>query len=115
MEYISGETLRARTERRRELGETLDLLIQIAEGLAKAHEADIVHRDLKPDNIMITADGYAKILDFGLAKLIDVRVASDDTTLVAPKTAPGVIVGTPNYMSPEQVGGEDVDARSDIF
>src|SRR5688500_5259165 len=103
MEYIAGETLRARIGRRHDVGETLELLIQIAEGLAKAHEADIVHRDLKPDNIMVTADGYAKILDFGLAKLSDPsRVDSDATTQVAPSTEPGLIVGTPQYMAPEQ-------------
>ena len=115
MEYIAGETLRARTARRRDFGEIVEWLIQIAEGLAKAHEADIVHRDLKPDNIMITSDGYAKILDFGLAKLVEVKIDSDTSTLVAPATRPGIIVGTPNYMSPEQVRGEPLDGRSDIF
>jgi eukaryotic-like serine/threonine-protein kinase len=121
MEYIVGETLRARIARpaqqgQRDVGETVELLVQIAEGLAKAHEADIVHRDLKPDNIMITADGYAKILDFGLAKLVDVgRPDSDATTQIAPSTKPGVLVGTPNYMSPEQLVGAELDRRSDIF
>jgi serine/threonine protein kinase len=116
MEYIAGETLRARIARGRDVGETLELLVQIAEGLAKAHEADIVHRDLKPDNIMITADGYAKILDFGLAKLLDVgRADSDATTQVAPSTRPGMLVGTPNYMSPEQLVGAEIDRRSDMF
>ncbi|HEX3109841.1 MAG TPA: protein kinase, partial [Thermoanaerobaculia bacterium] len=115
MEYIAGETLRARTARKRDTTEIVEWLIQIAEGLAKAHEAEIVHRDLKPENIMITSDGYAKILDFGLAKLVEVRIDSDTSTLVAPATRPGVIVGTPNYMSPEQVRGEPLDGRSDIF
>ncbi|PYQ26939.1 MAG: hypothetical protein DMF56_22460 [Acidobacteria bacterium] len=116
MEYIAGETLRARIARRGEPAETLDLLIQIAEGLAKAHEAEIVHRDLKPDNIMITDDGYAKILDFGLAKLIDAgRIGPDSSTPTAPSTKPGVLVGTPHYMSPEQLRGAEVDQRSDIF
>ncbi len=116
MEYIAGETLRARIARGRDVGETVELLVQIAEGLAKAHEADIVHRDLKPDNIMVTADGYAKILDFGLAKLIDVgHTDADATTQVAPSTQPGVLVGTPNYMSPEQLSGAELDRRSDIF
>ncbi|HVR40947.1 MAG TPA: protein kinase [Thermoanaerobaculia bacterium] len=116
MEYIAGETLRARTARTRDVGETLGFLIEVAEGLAKAHEAEIVHRDLKPDNIMIATDGYAKILDFGLAKLVaEGHVEPDATTQVAPETAPGVIVGTPSYMSPEQVSGESVDGRSDIF
>ncbi|HJQ38525.1 MAG TPA: protein kinase [Thermoanaerobaculia bacterium] len=116
MEYIAGETLRARIATKREPGETLDLLIQIGEGLAKAHEADIVHRDLKPDNIMITADGYAKILDFGLAKLADVsQIGPDSSTPTAPSTEPGTLVGTPQYMSPEQLRGVEIDQRSDIF
>ncbi len=70
MEYIEGETLRDRIVRDNELGSLIDLLIQIGDALAKAHEANIIHRDLKPDNIMVTPDGYAKILDFGLAKLL---------------------------------------------
>ncbi len=70
MEYISGETLRDHIARDRDITAVLDLLIQIADALARAHEANIVHRDLKPDNIMVTSDGYAKILDFGLAKLV---------------------------------------------
>ena len=116
MEYIDGETLRAHIATKREVGETLELLTQIAEGLAKAHEADIVHRDLKPDNIMISADGYAKILDFGLAKLVDPRpVDADATTQTAPSTEPGVLVGTPQYMSPEQLSGGEVGPSSDMF
>ena len=116
MEYIAGETLRAHIGRRREPGETLDLLIQIGEGLAKAHEADIIHRDLKPDNIMISADGYAKILDFGLAKLVAGGLIDPDaTTPKSPSTKPGVLIGTPQYMSPEQLTVAIVDQRSDIF
>ncbi|HYC60205.1 MAG TPA: protein kinase [Thermoanaerobaculia bacterium] len=116
MEYIAGETLRTHCSRRRDVGEIVELLIQIAEGLAKAHEADIIHRDLKPDNIMVTSDGYAKILDFGLAKLADRPASeSDETTQVMATTAPGLLVGTPNYMSPEQLSGADVDHRSDMF
>lgn len=116
MEYISGDTLRARIGPEHDVGESVDLLIQIGEGLAKAHEADIVHRDLKPDNIMITRDGYAKILDFGLAKLGDLsHLDSETTTPRIPTTQPGAIVGTPSYMSPEQFHGGEVDLRSDIF
>ena len=118
MEYIAGETLRTHCAQPREVSETIELLIQIGEGLSKAHEADIVHRDLKPDNIMVTSDGYAKILDFGLAKLADRSApGSDATTQVmgSPGTEPGMLVGTPNYMSPEQVMGAEVDGRSDIF
>ncbi len=120
MEYIDGETLRAYIAKKHDVGDTLEILIQVAEGLAKAHEADIVHRDLKPDNVMVTADGYAKILDFGLAKLADRTAHStDDTTQVmpshTPSTEPGVLVGTPNYMSPEQLSGGEVGPRSDMF
>lgn len=116
MEYIDGQTLRAFCSRRRDVDETLDLLIQIGEGLTKAHEADIIHRDLKPDNIMVTGDGYAKILDFGLAKLADrPQSESDDTTQVMVHSDPRLLVGTPNYMSPEQLSGTGIDARSDIF
>jgi Tol biopolymer transport system component len=114
MEFIEGTTLRERLAHSAGFDEVGDSLIQVAEGLAKAHEANIVHRDLKPENIMITADGYAKILDFGLAKL---SVAGDDDTGAATAAAsqPGGVVGTIGYMAPEQVQGLAVDARSDIF
>ena len=123
MELIEGETLRERIRRdRTDLKSLLRLLIQVAEGLAKAHGAGIVHRDLKPDNIMISADGYAKILDFGLAKLIEPEKAqtsgepSDDTTvMIGPQSRSGIILGTVGYMSPEQAQGKPVDQRSDIF
>ncbi|MGZ7080257.1 MAG: serine/threonine-protein kinase, partial [Thermoanaerobaculia bacterium] len=114
MELIEGETLRARIARQRDLAPMLDLLIQIGDALARAHEANIVHRDLKPDNIMVTADGYAKILDFGLAKLVVEESDPDAETLVA-RSAAGTFVGTVGYAAPEQLRGEMVDARSDIF
>jgi hypothetical protein len=88
----------------------LDLSIQIADGLAKAHEAGIAHRDLKPENIMVTRDGFVKILDFGLAKLYSALPAAGE-----PLTQTGVIMGTPEYMSPEQAAGRAVDFRSDQF
>jgi len=94
----------------------LDLAVQIAEGLAKAHAAGIVHRDLKPENVMISKDGFVKILDFGLAKLTEPE-GTDRSNLptVAPETTPGMIMGTAGYMSPEQASGQTVDFRSDQF
>ena len=121
MEYIEGETLRQRVRvGALQVRETLDIAIQIAEGLAKAHEAGIIHRDLKPENLMIRSDGYAKILDFGLAKLVAQReraLAADSgqKTLIRVETEAGTLLGTVNYMSPEQLRGERVDRRCDIF
>src|SRR5213079_147563 len=127
MEYIDGETLREKIHRdKAPLPKLLKYLTQVAEGLSKAHSAGIVHRDLKPDNIMITREGYAKILDFGLAKLIEPQQLSstgsawpseDDTAIPAPHSAIGVVIGTAGYMSPEQARGRTnlIDERSDIF
>ena len=127
MEYIDGETLASKIHRENTpLNKVLKYLAQVAEGLAKAHAAGIVHRDLKPDNIMITRDGYAKILDFGLAKLVEpqaaTRAGSDSagetaTAILAQHSTPGMIMGTVGYMSPEQAQGRtgEIDHRSDIF
>lgn len=123
MEYVSGDTLHVKIHRESlELKKLLEYFGQTADGLAKAHAAGIVHRDLKPENIMVTEDGYAKILDFGLAKLIeaDEPAASnadpgEAATAVMDKTRPGVVMGTIGYMSPEQAQGKPVDPRSDIF
>ena len=130
MEFIDGATLREKIHRdHTELRKLLRCLQHVAEGLAKAHAAGIVHRDLKPDNIMITRDGHAKILDFGLAKLIEPTVAmgqlaaddkglSEVATAVMPQhSLPGTIMGTLGYMSPEQAQGKinEIDHRSDIF
>src|SRR5438309_10082343 len=129
MEYIDGETLREKIHRdKAPLPKLLKYLTQVAEGLAKAHSAGIVHRDLKPDNIMITRDDYAKILDFGLAKLVEAQGypgqkpdreggLSEAATAVMPvqHSTPGVVMGTVGYMSPEQAQAKPVDQRSDIF
>ena len=87
----------------------------MAEALAAAHAETIVHRDLKPENIMLTRDGRAKVLDFGLAKQVTRRTPGSDETESFTRTMPGAVLGTAGYMSPEQVRGEAVDARSDIF
>ncbi|MEK6325271.1 MAG: protein kinase [Acidobacteriota bacterium] len=127
MEFIEGVTLRDKIHHdKAPLAKLLKYLTQVAEGLAKAHSAGIVHRDLKPENIMVTRDGYAKILDFGLAKLVQppTQTASGDQALSEVATAmmqqhslPGTVMGTVGYMSPEQAQGRisEIDHRSDIF
>ena len=118
-EFVDGQTLRSRMDHSPlTIGETLDIAIQVSDALASAHAAGIVHRDIKPENVMLRKDGYVKILDFGLAKLTELLPEgheSDALTLVQTKTIPGMILGTANYMSPEQARGLEVDARSDIF
>jgi serine/threonine-protein kinase len=122
MEYVAGKTLAELIApkghpRGLKVHETLKYEIQIADALAAAHASGIVHRDLKPGNVMVTESGLVKVLDFGLAKLTEVSVAGEEAptrTLVA-QTAEGIVVGTAAYMSPEQVEGRPVDARSDIF
>ena len=117
-ELLEGETLRNRiagsplNQRR-----AIDYALQIANGLAAAHEKGIIHRDLKPDNIFITNDGRVKILDFGLAKLTQLDGSQSQTEIPTRRvdTEPGVVMGTVGYMSPEQVRGQLVDHRSDIF
>ena len=116
MEYADGQTI-DRIIPPKGLGITRALRygVQIADALAKAHEAGIIHRDLKPSNVMVTDDGRVKILDFGLAKLLDPEGASEARTRTTPLTDAGLIVGTAAYMSPEQAEGKKVDTRSDIF
>ena len=112
-EYITGQTLRERmSSGRMNLGEALDVAIQVASALASAHQAGIVHRDIKPENIMLREDGYVKVLDFGLAKLTEASLAR---RIVKAETNPGVVMGTASYMSPEQARGHEVDRRTDIF
>jgi serine/threonine protein kinase/Tfp pilus assembly protein PilF len=141
MEYVEGQTLRQRVATRRlALNEALEIAAQVASALAAAHGAGVTHRDIKPENVMLRPDGYAKVLDFGLAKLtennflrtFDPSVTQAETvegpaadpfatTPLAgqagnsPDTSPGVILGTISYMSPEQARGQKVDARTDIF
>jgi serine/threonine protein kinase/WD40 repeat protein len=117
-ELLHGETLRDRLRHgSMRLREVIEESVEIARGLAAAHNAGIIHRDLKPENIFITKDGRVKILDFGLAKLNPTRsaTADDPTVTQQPQTNPGHVLGTVGYMSPEQVRGHTADARSDIF
>jgi hypothetical protein len=116
-ELLEGESLRAVLDRGPVAQrKTIDYGVQIAHGLAAAHEKGIVHRDLKPENVFVTKDGRIKILDFGLAKLAqNAGAGSDEVTLTSERTAVGVVMGTASYMAPEQVRAEGADARSDIF
>jgi serine/threonine protein kinase len=122
MEMVEGKSVRELIRRRElDLLGTIDIGLQVSAGLAKAHDSGIVHRDVKPANVMQSPDGHVKILDFGLAKLLD----ADATPIAAAggiqdfsaltRTQTGLVKGTPAYMSPEQVMGEDLDARSDLF
>jgi hypothetical protein len=114
MELIDGQTLRTLLDQGAlPLKKALQIGFQMADGLAKAHSAGIVHRDLKPENVMITKDGYAKLLDFGLAKLVGPAAGRPMGDISM--TATGFVMGTAGYMSPEQASGKPIDARSDQF
>lgn len=117
MEFVEGEDLRTRMAKQRlPLGEVVDLGIQIAQGLAAAHRAGIVHRDLKPANVMLSPEGRPKLLDFGLAKMLDTAEPHlGGAHEQGPLTREGMIVGTVPYMAPEQLQGARADARSDLF
>jgi serine/threonine-protein kinase len=113
MELVDGVDLRAIAAKEPlTMKNALRIAVKLADGLAAAHDRGIVHRDLKPDNVMVTAEGFVKILDFGLAKQIR-SITSDDTTI--PHTSPGAVFGTVGYMSPEQALGKEMDYRSDQF
>jgi serine/threonine-protein kinase len=127
-EFVDGETLRDRLQRAPlSRSEAVGIAVQTAQALAAAHEARIIHRDIKPENIMLRRDGIVKVLDFGLAKLVeapkldrDLRGEDDDTLMqpqqgARPLTSPGMVMGTVAYMSPEQARGNPVDARTDVF
>jgi non-specific serine/threonine protein kinase len=118
MELLEGETLRDRLERgTMPLLEALSTVASVADGLGAAHARGIVHRDLKPANVFLTADGRVKILDFGLAKdtLLAAAGSASDANTLSRETVPGALIGTLDYMSPEQVRGVAADARSDLF
>jgi serine/threonine-protein kinase len=118
-ELIEGETLRERLTRGSiQLSEAVDVAIQVASALAAAHQAGIVHRDIKPENIMLRPDGYAKVLDFGIAKLAEQELPATiprDEALLLVETNLGAVLGTVRYMSPEQACGEQVDNTTDIW
>ncbi len=121
MEHVEGETLAARLKGRPlPTKEILDIGVQVADALDEAHEKGITHRDIKPGNLIVTARGQVKVLDFGLAKIAHLRQSDDEASAdsdapTEAKTAAGVVMGTVHYMSPEQALGCDVDGRSDLF
>ena len=116
MEYVDGETLAGRLEREPvSLKDGVRIAVEIAEALSKAHEQRIVHRDLKPANVMLGRDGHVKVMDFGLATQVEVASTDSEAETVEGLSRRGDIAGTPGYMSPEQLRGESVDARSDLF
>ena len=116
-ELLEGETVRERLRRQGAVPErqAIDYAVQIAQGLSAAHARDIIHRDLKPENLFITRDRRLKILDFGVAKLLGIPEGKDPTLVTDALTGLGVVVGTVGYMAPEQLLGEPIDHRADIF
>ena len=109
MEYVEGETLASRLERERPSpieALRIGVEVEVAEALEKAHERSIVHRDLKPGNVMLGRDGHVKVMDFGLAKQVEVAEVDSEAETIEGVSRRGHIVGTPGYMSPEQLRGE---------
>jgi serine/threonine protein kinase/tetratricopeptide (TPR) repeat protein len=117
MQYVEGEALSSRIQKGPlKPAELLNVAVQVADALREAHSREITHRDIKPQNIMVTPSGQAKVLDFGLAKLLPEQTStSSDAQTNSLVTEPGMIIGTVPYMSPEQVKGQTIDARSDLF
>ncbi len=113
MEFVQGATLRQLMKHSGELERFNDVASQVARALGAAHAAGIVHRDIKPENIMIRDDGYVKVVDFGIARLV--RVPGVTSEMPTSKTGPTTLLGTPRYMSPEQIRGDHIDSASDIF
>jgi len=116
MEYVSGRTLRQLLrEKPLDFKTALDIAIQLATALSAAHRGGVIHRDIKPENVIMSDDGYVKVLDFGLAKPVDTASTTDDNLLSSLHTEPQVLMGTAHYMSPEQVRRERVDLRTDLW
>jgi hypothetical protein len=115
-ELLEGQSMRAALERcALPQRKAIEYGVEIAQGLAAAHQKGIVHRDLKPENLFVTKDGRIKILDFGLARQVEPANEPEGVTLTVSNTAAGMVIGTPSYMAPEQVRGEAIDTRTDIF
>ena len=118
-EYLEGQSLRERLDKGAlPLGKALDLATEAGEALIAAHKAGIIHRDLKPDNIFVTEEGHAKVLDFGLAKLTEMAAPTGGSASMSPTmlgTVAGQVMGTVGYMAPEQINGEEIDQRADLF
>jgi serine/threonine protein kinase/tetratricopeptide (TPR) repeat protein len=117
-EFIDGETLRVSINAGMKLSDILEVATQTASALAAAHDAGIVHRDIKPENIMVRRDGFVKVLDFGLAKLVEPKDSATDAeapTRAMVNTDAGTVMGTANYMSPEQAKGTPMDSRTDLW